>query len=148
MSFAVIKTGGKQYCVKVGELLKVEKLEGAVGDKVAFDQVLLIVDGENVELGQPVLAGQIVDAEIILQDKERTVRVEKFKSKVRYHRVYGHRQPFTKVRILSIAGKTEVDKKAVKKTTGPKQTAPKMAIKKPTKKVATKTTKKTVKKTK
>ena len=97
----VIATGGKQYLVKTGAVLKVEKLKAEVGQTVAFDKVLLTAadDGSNVQVGRPYLAGLAVSANVLKQGKSRTVRVEKFKRKVRYHKVHGQRQRFTEVKI-------------------------------------------------
>jgi large subunit ribosomal protein L21 len=99
---AVIATGGKQYLVKTGETLKVEKLLGEAGDKFTFDRVLLTVDddGKNLKVGAPYLDGITISAEIVKQGKNRTVRVEKFKRKVRYHKVHGQRQRFTEVKFV------------------------------------------------
>ncbi len=99
--FAVIATGGKQYLVKSGDVIKVEKLEAKEGDTFKFDQVLLTADddGGNVRVGAPTVAGAIVSALVIKQGKHPTVRVEKFKRKVRYHKVHGQRQRFTEVKI-------------------------------------------------
>lgn len=98
---AVIATGGKQYVVKSGDVLKIEKLDVKEGDKVTFDQVLLTADedGGNVKLGTPVVSGASVSATVLKQGKYRTVRVEKFKRKVRYHKVHGQRQRYTEVKI-------------------------------------------------
>lgn len=97
---AVIATGGKQYLVKNDEVLKIEKLEVAVGDKVVFDKVLLTADddGSNAKVGAPYLDGVKVEASVVRQGKNRTLRVEKFKRKVRYHKVHGQRQRFTEVK--------------------------------------------------
>lgn len=98
---AVIATGGKQYLVKTGETLKIEKLPVAEGGKVVFDQVLLTAkdDGSDVKIGQPFLDGLTISATLEKQGKERTLRVEKFKRKVRYHKVRGQRQRFSLVKI-------------------------------------------------
>ncbi len=98
---AVIATGGKQYLVKTGETLKIEKLPVVEGEKVVFDQVLLTAkdDGSDVKIGQPFLDGVIISATLEKQGKERTLRVEKFKRKVRYHKVRGQRQRFSLVKI-------------------------------------------------
>ncbi|OGH88463.1 MAG: 50S ribosomal protein L21 [Candidatus Magasanikbacteria bacterium RIFOXYC2_FULL_42_28] len=97
---AVIATGGKQYLVKNGEVLKIEKLEVVAGDKVNFDKVLLMADddGSNAKVGTPYLDGVKVEANVVRQGKNRTLRVEKFKRKVRYHKVHGQRQRFTEVK--------------------------------------------------
>jgi large subunit ribosomal protein L21 len=97
----VIATGGKQYLVKTGDLLKVEKLEANEGSIIAFDKVLLTADndGGNVKLGAPYLSEATVSATVVKQGKNRTLRVEKFKRKVRYHKVHGQRQRYTQVKI-------------------------------------------------
>ncbi|MGC9049097.1 MAG: 50S ribosomal protein L21 [Patescibacteria group bacterium] len=102
--FAIIKTGGKQYLVKKGDVLFVEKLAGKVGEKIDFDQILLIGEEKDGELkiGQPLVKGAKVKAEILEQSKGPKIKVIKFKRKVRYHRKKGHRQPLTKVKILEI----------------------------------------------
>ena len=99
--FAVIATGGKQYLVKSGTVLKIEKLDVKEGETVKFDQVLLTADedGGNVVIGTPTVAGAVVSALVTKQGKHRTIRVEKFKRKVRYHKVHGQRQRFTEVKI-------------------------------------------------
>ncbi|MGE5425781.1 MAG: 50S ribosomal protein L21 [Bacillota bacterium] len=100
---AVIATGGKQYKVKEGETIKVEKLESQAGDKVAFDTLLIAEsDGSSVQLGTPSL-GEKVSGEVIGTAKEDKVTVVKYKSKTRYKRTVGHRQLKTSVKILSIA---------------------------------------------
>lgn len=98
---AVIATGGKQYLVKTGDTLKVEKLEGEAGATLSFDQVLLTADdnGANAKVGTPFLTGVTVKATLVKQGKGRTIRVEKFKRKIRYHKVHGQRQRFTEVTI-------------------------------------------------
>lgn len=100
--FAIIKTGGKQYKVKANDVLNVEKLPSVKGDTVSFDQVLLIADGDTVTVGQPLVAGAIVTAELLDQIKARKVVVQKFKSKTRYRRKHGHRQRLSRVRITEI----------------------------------------------
>lgn len=104
MTFAIIKTGGKQYLVKEGDLLTVEKLPTQKGGKFSFDQVLLVGDdqGDTLKIGQPTVAGAKVEAEVLDQTKAKKVHVIKFKSKVRYHRHRGHRQQITKVKITKI----------------------------------------------
>jgi large subunit ribosomal protein L21 len=99
---AVIATGGKQYLVKTGEQIKIEKLPQAEGDKVVFDKVLLTADddGGNVKIGQPYLDGVTVSAMLEKQGKDRTLRVEKYKRKVRYHKVHGQRQRYSLVKIV------------------------------------------------
>ncbi len=102
MSFAVIETGGKQYRVSVGQKLKIEKLEGEPGAPIAFDKVLLAVDGDKTEVGAPYIAGAKVEARIIRQDRHDKVIVFKYHSKTRQRKKKGHRQPFTEVEIIKI----------------------------------------------
>ncbi len=98
---AVIATGGKQYLVKTGDILKVEKLLANEGDKITFDKVLLTADddGGNAKVGTPYLDGVTIKAMLVKQGHYPTVRVEKFKRKVRYHKVHGQRQRYTEVKI-------------------------------------------------
>lgn len=100
MKTAVIKTGGKQYIVKEGEFVKVEKLESEIGQIIKFD-TLLMVDGEKFDLGQPSL-GEKVEGKVLEQGRSEKVSVIKFKNKTRYKRNVGHRQCFTKVEITKI----------------------------------------------
>ena len=97
--YAVVATGGKQYKVQEGEVLRIEKLTGEIGSQVAFDQVLMLSDGENVKVGQPVLEGVQVKGHIIEQGKHKKILVFKYKRRKRYRRKQGHRQPFTAVKI-------------------------------------------------
>ena len=102
--FAVIKTGGKQYRVSEGGLVSIEKIKGEFkkGDKVSFDKVLLVDDGKNTTIGTPYIDGAVVDAEITEIGRAKKVMVVKYKQKSRYLKRNGHRQPFFKVKILSI----------------------------------------------
>lgn len=103
---AVIKTGGKQYKVKENDVLRVEKLEVEAGKPVVFDEVLLVAseDGATVNVGTPFVTGAKVTAEVLVEaGKAEKIRVIKFKNKIRYKRVRGHRQLFTEVRITKIA---------------------------------------------
>ena len=104
MKFAVIQTGGKQYLVKEGQSLKIEKIVGAKGDKMVFDKVLLIAndDGSEAKVGKPYVEGAKVEAEILDQGRGDKVLIIKYKRKVRYHRRKGHRQDFTKVKIIKL----------------------------------------------
>ncbi len=101
MAFAVIKTGGKQYKVSVGDVVSIEKLESN-DSNVVFNEVLLIDDGSSTKIGTPNIAGATVSAEIIEQGKGPTIEVVKYHAKSRYFKKNGHRQPFTKVKITSI----------------------------------------------
>ena len=98
---AVIKTGGKQYVVAEGDVLKIEKLEAKEGDKISFDEVLLSHRGGATKVGTPT-TGEKVEAEVLEQGKGKKISVLRFRAKSNYKRKYGHRQPFTKVKILSI----------------------------------------------
>jgi large subunit ribosomal protein L21 len=100
--YAIVATGGKQYKVQEGDVLRVEKLTGAVGDEVAFDQVLLVGAGEEVRIGQPVVEGALVKGTIVQQGKNKKILVFKYKRRKRYRRKQGHRQPFTAVKIDAI----------------------------------------------
>jgi large subunit ribosomal protein L21 len=101
--FAVIKTGGKQYKVKEGEILKIEKIVGNAGDKIDFEVLLLAdEDGKDVKVGKPIVAGAKVAAEILEQGRARKVNIIKYKPKVRYRRKAGHRQMYTKVKIVGV----------------------------------------------
>lgn len=104
MKFAVIQTGGKQYLVKESQSLKIEKIVGDKGDKMVFDKVLLIAndDGTEAKVGKPYVEGAKVEAEILDQGRGDKVLIIKYKRKVRYHRRKGHRQDFTKVKIVKI----------------------------------------------
>jgi large subunit ribosomal protein L21 len=100
--YAVVSTGGKQYKVQQGETLRIEKIPGEVGSKVTLDRVLMVADGENVRLGQPVLEKAAVQASIVEQDKAKKILVFKYKRRKRYRRKNGHRQPYTAIRIDGI----------------------------------------------
>ncbi len=88
--FAVVKTGGKQYKVAVGDKLKVEKLTAEAGADIALDQVLLVADGENVAVGAPVLEGRSVGARVVGHGKGEKIRVFKMKRRKGYRRTQGH----------------------------------------------------------
>jgi len=100
--YAVIKTGGKQYRVTEGDVLRVEKLEADAGSSVKFDQVLLVADGDDVKVGAPMLKGGSVSGEVVSQGRERKIEVIKFQRRRDYQRHYDHRQHYTEVRITGI----------------------------------------------
>lgn len=102
MKSAVIITGGKQYLIAPGDTLKVEKLPGKAGDKISFDQVLLVATEKTAKVGQPLLAGATVAAEIVRHGQRPKVTGVKMKPKKRYHRYFGHRQPFTEITITAV----------------------------------------------
>lgn len=101
---AVIETGGKQYLVKQGDIIKIEKIAGEAGKEAIFDKVLLLADeaGSEVKVGSPYVAGAKVTATILAQDRAKKVRVVKYKRKVRYCKVHGHRQDYTKIKVQSL----------------------------------------------
>ena len=98
---AIIATGGKQYKVSEGDEIRVEKLGAAEGETVVFDQVL-VVGGDEVKIGNPVVAGATVEATAIGDGKAKKIIVYKYKRKTGYHKKNGHRQAYTKVRIDKI----------------------------------------------
>ncbi|MFA7286552.1 MAG: 50S ribosomal protein L21 [Patescibacteria group bacterium] len=100
---AVIKTGGKQYVVTEQQQLDIEKIEGEEGAVITLKDVLLVSDDKKVTIGTPMLEKAAVQATILKQGRARKIRVVKFKSKVRYHKVQGHRQPFTKIQVTKIS---------------------------------------------
>ena len=102
MSYAVIKTGGKQQKVAVGDQIRVEKVEAGVGDKVTFDQVLALQTGDGLQVGRPVLKGARVVARVVAQDKAKKVLIFKKKKRKQYRRTRGHRQTFTAVVVEEI----------------------------------------------
>lgn len=113
--YAVVETGGKQYRVQSGDVIKVEKLAGAAGEKIALDKILAASDGASLKVGAPVVAKAAVEAEILEQGKGDKVIVFKKKRRQNYRRKNGHRQELTTLRVTSISvdGKTSVyEKKA------------------------------------
>jgi large subunit ribosomal protein L21 len=101
--YAVIKTGGKQYRVSEGQILRVEKLDGKAGDAITFQEVLL-VGGESTKIGRPTVPGAQVSAQIMAQDRAKKVVIFKFRRRKNYRRKTGHRQPFTELKITGISG--------------------------------------------
>lgn len=100
---AVIKTGGKQYLVEEGDVLSIEILGKDAGAKITFDDVLLLDDGAVTKVGEPTVKGTKVAAEVLESGRGRKITVIRYKQKSRYFKKRGHRQPFTKVKITSIA---------------------------------------------
>lgn len=101
--YAVIETGGKQYTVREGDLVKVEKLDANEGDAVTFDKVLLVAKDGSVNVGKPYVADAKVEAKVLKQAKDKKVVVYKFKAKKNERIKRGHRQPYTLVEIGSLA---------------------------------------------
>lgn len=102
--FAIIETGGKQYKVKPGQKIRVEKLNADQGSNLDFDKILLLADGENVKIGTPYVEKAAVEAKVLEQGKDETKIVFKYHSKTRYRKKKGHRQPFTEVEIHGFRG--------------------------------------------
>lgn len=102
--YAVFRTGGKQYRAAKGDVLRLEKIEGEEGASVKFDEVLLIGEGSNIKVGNPVLVGSSVSAKVLRQGKSKKVPVVKFKRRQNYLRQGTHRQFFTEVEITGITG--------------------------------------------
>jgi large subunit ribosomal protein L21 len=102
MTFAVIKTGGKQYKVAANDVVKIEKIDAQPGDVVTFDQVLLVGDGDAVTVGAPLVEGALVAGQFIATEKERTIIILKKERRQHYDRRNGHRQRLSTVRITEI----------------------------------------------
>jgi large subunit ribosomal protein L21 len=103
MAHAVIRTGGKQYRVAQGDLVRIEKLEGTPGDKITFDEVLFL-GGDSPKFGSPLVSGAKVSAEIVSQGRGEKLVIFKFKRRKKYKRKNGHRQSFTAVKITEVQG--------------------------------------------
>lgn len=101
--YAVIKTGGKQYRVAQGDILEVEKLAGGIGESVTFEDVLLVADGDSVQIGQPLVSGASVTAKITGQHKAEKILVFRYRPKKRIRVRRGHRQQLTRIQIESIS---------------------------------------------
>ena len=102
--FAIIATGGKQYSVAVGDVLRIETLPGEYkkGDKVVFDKVLLVDNGKDTTIGTPTIKGATVEGIFQAEGRAKKVIVVKYKAKSKYHKKNGHRQPFVEVKISAI----------------------------------------------
>ncbi len=99
--YAIIATGGKQYKVSEGDVIKVERLDANVGESYTFDQVLAVNDGE-MKVGNPTVEGAVVEASVVSEGKGKKVIVYRYKRKTGYHKKNGHRQYFTEVKIENI----------------------------------------------
>ena len=100
--YAVIETGGKQYRVQEGDVLKVEKIEANVGDTVTIDRVLLVAQDGAVKVGSPLVDGAKAMLKVVEHGKGEKIIVFKYKAKKNYRRKQGHRQPYTKVRVEAL----------------------------------------------
>jgi len=146
---AVFKTGGKQYSVKAGQILKVEKLEGKKGDSISFKDVLAVSENKQNTIGSPLVEGAVVEAKILDQIRDKKIIVFKKRKRQNYRSTQGHRQYLTvlKIETISMGGKKSQSEKKETKTSTPEK---KVAVKKKAapKKAASKETavKKTAKK--
>ncbi|MEO8767857.1 MAG: 50S ribosomal protein L21 [Nitrosospira sp.] len=101
--YAIIKTGGKQYRVEAGLKLKIEQIPADVGSELLIDQVLMIADGDNVSMGQPMLSGASVKATVLGQGRHDKVRIFKMRRRKHYQKHQGHRQNYTEIQITGIS---------------------------------------------
>jgi large subunit ribosomal protein L21 len=101
--YAVIRTGGKQYRVEEGDVVKIEKIDGDRGSELTFDDVLLVGNDDETHVGMPTVAGASVSGTIVEQDRDKKIVVFKFRRRKNYIRKQGHRQSYTRVRISGIA---------------------------------------------
>ena len=101
--YAVFESGGKQHRVKEGDILKLEKIEAATGDAIAFDRVLLMGQGAEVQLGQPLIEGASVSAEVLAQGRHDKIHIVKFKRRKHHMKRTGHRQWYTEVKVTGIS---------------------------------------------
>ena len=100
--FAVVKTGGKQYKVQKSDKILIEKLDGKEGDKVTLDEVLMLIDGKNSKIGEPLVKGAKVEAKVVAQTRGPKITVFKKKRRQNYRRKKGHRQDLTMIEITNI----------------------------------------------
>ena len=100
--YAVIKTGGKQYRVKEGDLLKIEMLPDEVGNEISFAEVLMIADGDNITWGQPLIEKALVKAEVVTHGRHKKIKIIKFRRRKHHMKQMGHRQYYTQVKITAI----------------------------------------------
>ncbi len=100
--YAIIHSGGKQYRVAAGETVRIEKLDGHVGDSVTLQDVLLIADGDKVQIGRPLVPGAVVTGTIVAQDKAKKILDVTFRRRKASSKSKGHRQPYTGVQITGI----------------------------------------------
>ena len=102
--YAVIKTGGKQYRVSAGEKLKVEQLAADIGSEIVLNEVLLLSNGENITMGAPLINGATVTAKVVAHGRGEKVNIFKMRRRKHYRKSQGHRQNYTEIEILGIAG--------------------------------------------
>ena len=114
--YAVIESGGKQHRVVEGEILQLDKLDAVAGDKIKFDKILLVGEGESVKIGTPYVDGTQVEAEVTRQGRADKVKIIKFRRRKHSQKKQGHRQLFTEVKITGIKTKAKTKTKAKAKT--------------------------------
>ena len=102
--YAVIVSGGKQHRVEKDEVLKLEKIEAATGDKITFDEVLMVGEGADVKIGEPTVKGSKVTAEVVSHGRHEKIKIVKFNRRKHYRNETGHRQWYTEVKITGIKG--------------------------------------------
>ena len=102
--YAVIKTGGKQYCVAAGEKIKVEQIAAEVGQEIVIEQVLAVGNGAELKIGTPLVAGASVKATVVAHGKHDKVRIFKLRRRKHYKKSQGHRQTFTELEISAVNG--------------------------------------------
>lgn len=136
--FAVIKTGGKQYLVREGDSLKVEKLVDDEGKEINIKEILLVSNGQDAEIGQPFLKDVSIKAKVVAQGKAKKVTIFKYKKRKGYHKKQGHRQKFTEIKIIKISGTKLKPLKTKESKLVPNKSQPKTTRKPTVKKVLTK----------
>jgi large subunit ribosomal protein L21 len=102
--YAVIKTGGKQYRVVAGEKLKIEQIPADVGTEITIDQILMVGEGESVNIGAPLVTGASVKATVLAQGRHDKITIFKMRRRKHYQKHQGHRQNYTEIRVDAIAG--------------------------------------------
>jgi len=136
MDFAIIETGGKQYKITPQSSIEVEKLEGEVGSSIVLDKVLMIVDGENIQIGTPYIKDATFEATVESQHKGKKINILRFKAKSRYRRRQGHRQSLTSVTLVSKPKEKPTTKSEAKKSEPAKAETAKKTQEKTVKKAA------------
>lgn len=130
--YAVIETGGKQYRVQEGDVITIEKLKVSAGDDIAFDRVLVLNDGEKVQVGSPIIESAKVFGTVVENGKGQKVIIYKYKSKKDYRKKQGHRQPYTMVKIESLSADGKPASKKVVEKPAAENSAPEApAVEKP-----------------
>ena len=123
--YAIIESCGKQYKVAEGDIVFFEKLDAEEGKKVSFDNVVLVSDGEKIEVGSPYVKGVKIEGKVVSHGKGKKILVYKYKAKKNYRRTQGHRQPYTKVEITKIKTAAEKAEAKAEAKTAEKKTATK-----------------------